>query len=622
MRAVAAASAPGAVRRSGLLALAAGISLLQGSLFVAIGGDLRVPAMVLALATVIVAGVAHGIGAPRARSRWPASRPSARKGASAAVLALLAAQMAVFGYHLATAPLPFRYRLLHLAVALAWVAPLVGSLLWRLRLLDRQRAYLLVGSAAVGLFLGDVVIHLTEAWRRDARLRGTGALLATDVSPHPELGYRNARYGSGRSYYPDNPRGYFDETSPASRLWRLERQSARRGRLAFLDEGRVVRIEDLDGGLAWDAEGFAPPPAWHVRLLQSPLARSLEPGRYELRLRGRAERPRSIEAGLVWRDASGKASILQRRLELTSGWRTHARELAVEGRHPDANVELRLGADRWPVELAEVELVRLPGGEPVEVAPLPPFVVDYSFNRLGCRGPDYEIPAPPGVRRVVVLGDSVALGVGVRQSDTVSGRLEARLRARAAAAGSNKRWEVVNCGVSGYDTRQERLFYELVASRYEPEIVLVALYRNDMLSYLEARERGYVERRPGRLELLLHSWNRLRKLGRRPPPPDFSGNVAELEALDRSCRSRGARLVAFAFRGDREPEWERLLADVAAGLEGTGIPFLDLGPVLLAGREPEDLWVHPTDAHPNELGHELAAGEIERFLDGQGLLER
>jgi hypothetical protein len=121
---------------------------------------------------------------------------------------------------------------------------------------------------------------------------------------------------------------------------------------------------------------------------------------------------------------------------------------------------------------------------------------------------------------------------------------------------------------------------------------------------------------------LLHSWNRLRKLGRRPPPPDFSGNVAELEALDRSCRSRGARLVAFAFRGDREPEWERLLADVAAGLEGTGIPFLDLGPVLLAGREPEDLWVHPTDAHPNELGHELAAGEIERFLDGQGLLER
>jgi hypothetical protein len=309
-----------------------------------------------------------------------------------------------------------------------------------------------------------------------------------------------------------------------------------------------------------------------------------------------------------------------RRVELASAWQTHRRELAIEGRHADANVELRLGADRWPVELAEVELLRQPGGEPVEVAPLPGFVVDYSFNALGCRGPDYEIPRPSEVRRIAALGDSVTLGIGVRQGDTFSSRLEARLRARAAAAGSTERWEVVNCGVSGYDTRQERLLYELVASRYEPEIVLVALYRNDELSYLEAREKGYVERRPGRLELLLHSWNRLQRLGRRPPPPDFSGNVAELEALDRACRARGARLVAFAFRGDREPEWERLLADVTTGLEGTGIPFLDLGPVLLEGREPEDLWVHPTDAHPNELGHDLAAGEIERFLEGQGLL--
>ncbi len=35
----------------------------------------------------------------------------------------------------------------------------------------------------------------------------------------------------------------------------------------------------------------------------------------------------------------------------------------------------------------------------------------------------------------------------------------------------------------------------------------------------------------------------------------------------------------------------------------------------------ESLWVHPTDYHPNEIGHRIAAEEVHSFLQDHELLE-
>ncbi|MBW1988995.1 MAG: SGNH/GDSL hydrolase family protein [Deltaproteobacteria bacterium] len=45
-----------------------------------------------------------------------------------------------------------------------------------------------------------------------------------------------------------------------------------------------------------------------------------------------------------------------------------------------------------------------------------------------------------------------------------------------------------------------------------------------------------------------------------------------------------------------------------------GIPFLDLLPAYRKYRA-EDLWVHPIDHHPNEIGHRIAAEELFSFLE-------
>ncbi len=104
------------------------------------------------------------------------------------------------------------------------------------------------------------------------------------------------------------------------------------------------------------------------------------------------------------------------------------------------------------------------------------------------------------------------------------------------------------------------------------------------------------------------------------PPPDYSRSVAALRQLAQTSTSHGARLAVIIFRIGREPVWERLVSEVTAGFESTQVPVLDLGPQLLAGHDETELWVHPSDAHPNEVAHQLAAEAIARFLDAERML--
>src|SRR5262245_50241752 len=56
--------------------------------------------------------------------------------------------------------------------------------------------------------------------------------------------------------------------------------------------------------------------------------------------------------------------------------------------------------------------------------PVPGRVVgEARINRDGCRGPEIPATKPPGVRRLVLAGDSVTFGWGVSESASFAGRL-------------------------------------------------------------------------------------------------------------------------------------------------------------------------------------------------------
>src|SRR5438552_349560 len=155
--------------------------------------------------------------------------------------------------------------------------------------------------------------------------------------------------------------------------------------------------------------------------------------------------------------------------------------------------------------------------------------VEVVINRQGLRDVEREYAAPPGVSRVLALGDSFVEGSTAPLPQTVAQVFEASLRR------DGRRVDVVNAGTSGYSTDQEYLFYATEGIRYSPRVVLLFFYYNDVL--YNDRDRSAQQPKPlfadreGRLELV-----RQRvplppppRPERRPPPPRGSALLEWLQ---------------------------------------------------------------------------------------------
>ena len=97
------------------------------------------------------------------------------------------------------------------------------------------------------------------------------------------------------------------------------------------------------------------------------------------------------------------------------------------------------------------------------------------INADGLRDRTHPVEKPPGRYRLVALGDSVTLGAGIQPEEAYPQQLEAALCARRAAC-----VDVMNVGLWGWSTRQERLAYERIVRRYRPDHVLLGVCLNDL----------------------------------------------------------------------------------------------------------------------------------------------
>ena len=100
--------------------------------------------------------------------------------------------------------------------------------------------------------------------------------------------------------------------------------------------------------------------------------------------------------------------------------------------------------------------------------------IRYFINAQGFRGPEVSQRKPAGVFRILGLGDSFMLGVGVRDEDTYLRRLE-RLLNRSGRG----KFEVLNFGVEGYNTEDEASLFAGRGVEYDPDLVLVFSGNNE-----------------------------------------------------------------------------------------------------------------------------------------------
>jgi len=273
--------------------------------------------------------------------------------------------------------------------------------------------------------------------------------------------------------------------------------------------------------------------------------------------------------------------------------------------------------------------------------------VEYRIDALGLRGPETTVEKPAGVRRLAVLGDSIAFGYWVAETDGFPRQLEGMLRQSAGG-----RVEVLDFAVPGYNLDQEIETLRTKSLAFSPDVVVVAFCLND-LEGIFSYELGLVQDRAERRRSLLGrareavlahsqlaSWveYRLSELearrryvhARNPVSGPLYAEavsrqravlVSKFDALSTILRSRGIHglVVVFPYLGtrfDRYP-YRELHAAVTSAASSTGLAALDLLDCY-SGYGFRDLRVDVV--HPSPLGHRVAAHAIRDALCARGWL--
>jgi hypothetical protein len=291
----------------------------------------------------------------------------------------------------------------------------------------------------------------------------------------------------------------------------------------------------------------------------------------------------------------------------------------------------------------------------------------FRINGQGMRDDrEFARAKPAGTRRIVSLGDSFTVGYEVDADQTFSAVLERELRARG------RRVEVLNAGVSGFSNAEECLYLERELLAYEPDVVLVSFFFNDLVDNVRS---GLFRLEGGRLlpwneryvpagrlaDFLNRSWffnllsersnlfvfakERLTLMLKRDMVVENERNLAAagkagaaadeevrgqrqlaaaiFERMYGLLRERGIPLVIHSIPGQSGP-WNHPLEEVFPldefPTQRPGLLFVPAKKVLdpLVGKEV--LYRQRSHFHWTPLAHELAAKELARAVMDAGLL--
>jgi len=249
--------------------------------------------------------------------------------------------------------------------------------------------------------------------------------------------------------------------------------------------------------------------------------------------------------------------------------------------------------------------------------------VPVSINSHGLRDREFSETKPPGVCRIVMLGDSTTFGWGVPAEQTVAKILERELNGSGTPGG---RFEVLNAGVGNYGTVQEYNHYLTYDRQFRPDMVVLEYFINDAEPVPAERNPGML----GRSYLLAFTISRfdsmLRFAGLRPNwkeyysglyrdgLPGFGRAKKALADLASATRADHAKLLVTILpelhqinEGYPFTREHQLIKETVAAQQVPVIDLLDG----LRGHGPESsLWVTPADDHPNGKANTLIAGQI------------
>jgi lysophospholipase L1-like esterase len=279
--------------------------------------------------------------------------------------------------------------------------------------------------------------------------------------------------------------------------------------------------------------------------------------------------------------------------------------------------------------------------------------IDVDINSHGLRGPETSVAKPPDTVRILSLGDSVAMGWGVREEDTYGRRLETWANAQAP---SGLDVEVINAGVPGWNLDNAAAFLQAEGLAYAPDVVVLDV---TLVNDVKGQSALLADDRPAVIKWLRsHTyfwpfltiqarWLQARAQGRdridvidAPTNPESYFPLQPEAAEWNKMWSSISSIVDLAHENDAQVvvalfplEFQVLDADypttpqvvLSAMAADAGIAVVDLLPAFRRACQEEpggpcqlgdrymfaDVWMHPS-----ALGHQVAASELQPVLSG------
>jgi len=236
---------------------------------------------------------------------------------------------------------------------------------------------------------------------------------------------------------------------------------------------------------------------------------------------------------------------------------------------------------------------------------------------------DYSIEKNPDVFRIVTIGDSYTYGLYVNTKENYPERLEDMLTDNSLCK-SNKKFEVINLGVGGYDIEYSVQRFKVRGQKYNPDLVLWLIGNDDFTGIneiIKPKKDQYKKEIKADENLLSHFYS----IGEFHPwsekaAQELMEELSEdgvlaynMRTLERMRDYYRERLVFITFSGEAWPAlkdtYSLLLHDFSR-VRGNTYFYNGL----------DSSFDHFEDWHPTSKGHAQIAGQIFDYLKQNGFV--
>ena len=266
-----------------------------------------------------------------------------------------------------------------------------------------------------------------------------------------------------------------------------------------------------------------------------------------------------------------------------------------------------------------------------------------NINSHGLRDREISLEKPTNTFRILALGDSYTYGHRVTIEGTYVKQLESMLNQKLGHRGI--RYEVLNAGVPGYNTRQELIHLQEVGLLYQPDAIILGFTMTDAeLGFFDLKDidgqlwmvrlkewiknhfvlydfvRSRLKRLINRIESARHNV-KVRGAAFWPLEEAAAGRTnagwercrESLEKFAAIARTRRIPILLIIYPSLRKLDdtypFRASHALIAETATKYGMGVVDLLPHFM-GRKPAVLWVSSKNHHPNVLANAIAAKAI------------